>query len=114
MRALPALAALILCAALVPRPARAEDPLLLRRPDLHAHFAISYGLSLTLTEILEGPEPWSPALGEGWALVIATGAVGALGLAKEIWLDDAIDGDDLIADGLGLGLNALVQVTLGF
>lgn len=90
-------------------------PLALDRPDLHAHFWLSYGLALSLTEVLEGPEPtWGPRLGTGWATLIATGAVGALGLAKEYLIDDQADGADLVADALGLGLNAVVQFTIRF
>jgi hypothetical protein len=64
--------------------ARAERPLYLDRPDLHAHFWLSYGLALTTTEVLEGPEPqWGPSLGTGMGLAISTGAVGALGLFEQ-------------------------------
>ena len=89
-------------------------PLLLDRPDLHAHFWLSYGLAMTLTEVLEGPRPeWGPQLGTGWALLIATGAVGLLGVGKEL-ADSTFSGDDLVADSLGLGMNALLQVTIEF
>lgn len=99
---------------LLAAPGRAADPLLLERPDLHAHFWLSYGASLTLTEVLEGPQPaWGPAWGTGWALLAATAAVGALGLTKEL-LDHEVDGADLLADGLGLAANALLQVTVEF
>lgn len=95
-------------------PARAADPLLLERPDLHAHFWVSYALSLTLTEILEGPEPsWGPQWGTGWALLAATGVVGLLGLTKEL-VDDELGGEDLAADALGLGLNAGLQFAIDF
>lgn len=90
------------------------DPLLLDRPDLHAHFWLSYGVALTVTEVLEGPEPeWGPKLGTGWALVIATGAVGALGLVKEL-TDEEFSNEDLLADTLGLLLNVGVQLTVEF
>lgn len=103
----------LLAALLAPLPARA-DPFLLKRPDLHAHFWVSYGLSLTLTEVLEGPEPtWGPALGTGWALAIASGVVGAIGVTKEL-LDDVVTPEDLLADGLGILANALLQVTIEF
>jgi len=96
-------------------PARADKPLWLDRPDLHAHFWLSYGLALTATEVLEGPAPaWGPRLGTGRALAVSTGAVAALGLFKELGLDDAVGGDDLIADALGLALNAAVQVIIEF
>ncbi len=89
-------------------------PLVLDRPDLHAHFWVSYGLALTLTEVLEGPEPaWGPQLGTGWALVIASGAVAALGGVKEL-LDDPADGADLAADGLGLLANGVLQYAVQF
>lgn len=104
--------ALLLTLALL-SPARA-DPLLLDRPDLHAHFWLSYGLSLTVTEVLEGPTPeWGPQLGTGWALVIATAAVGALGLGKEL-TDDEFSGEDLAADAFGLLLNVGVQLVVEF
>lgn len=107
----------LLTAALLAAPVASRSyakPLLLDRPDLHAHFWLSYGLSLTITEVLEGPEPaWGPQLGTGWALVIATGAVGALGLVKEL-TDDVFSGDDLLADGLGLLLNVGVQLVIEF
>ena len=101
-----------LCAA---SPARAEKPLWLDRPDLHAHFWLSYGLALTASEVLEGPEPaWGPQLGTGRALAVSTGTVAALGLFKELVLDDAVGADDLVADALGLALNAAVQVMIQF
>ncbi len=110
LRPTATLAVLLLLAA----PGQAADPLLLQRPDLHAHFWLSYGASLTLTEVLEGPDPeWGPAWGTGWALLAATGAVAALGVTKEL-LDDRIDGTDLLADSLGLAANALLQVTIEF
>ena len=95
--------------------ARAERPLYLDRPDLHAHFWLSYGLALNTTEVLEGPEPqWGPSLGTGMGLAISTGAVGALGLFKEWVVDDEVSGEDLVADALGLALNAVVQVLIVF
>lgn len=112
MSTLRAAAAFVLLAA---APARAEPPLHLDRPDLHAHFWLSYGLSLTLTEVLEGPEPsWGPALGTARATALATGAVAALGLAKEYVVDDAPDGADLLADALGLLANVAVQALVEF
>ncbi|MEZ4474104.1 MAG: hypothetical protein R3F60_25615 [bacterium] len=103
--------ALSLCLLATPAAAR---PLLLDRPDLHAHFWVSYGLSLTLTEVLEGPEPtWGPALGTGPALAIATGAVAAIGIGKEL-LDDHVDAGDLTADALGLLTQAVLQLTVSF
>ncbi len=90
------------------------EPLYLDRPDLHAHFWASAALSLTLTEVLEGPDPeWGPQLGTGWATLIASGVVGAIGLGKEL-IDPQLDPADLLADGLGLGLNAAIQFTLEF
>ena len=87
----------------------------LERPDLHAHFWLSYGLSLTVTEILEGPRPrWGPQVGTYWAAAWATVGVGALGLLKELALDSAVDTDDLVADGLGLAANWMVQVGVDF
>lgn len=109
-----AIAPLGLCLVLLGGPARAADPFLLDRPDLHAHGWLSFGLALTLTEVLEGPEPeWGPGLGTLWATLIASGAVGLLGLGKEL-SDDVFSWDDLAADGAGLLLNAAVQVTLRF
>lgn len=108
------LAAAVL-AAWAPGAARADSPLLLDRPDLHAHFWISYGLALTTTELLEGPQPdWGPQLGTGPALGIATAGVAALGLLKEVALDTAIDGDDLIADAAGLLANVALQLLVDF
>jgi hypothetical protein len=96
-------------------PARAERPLWLDHPDWHAHFWVSYGLSLTLTEVLEGPEPsWGPDLGTGAALGIATGSVAALGLFKEFVVDDEVGQGDLLADGLGLLANVAVQLLIDF
>lgn len=92
----------------------AADPLFLDRPDLHAHFWVSYGLALTLTEVLEGPEPsWGPKLGTGRALLVATGSVALLGVVKEL-LDDRADGTDLVADGLGLAANGVLQYLVQF
>ena len=76
---------------------------------------MSYGLALTLTEVLEGPEPrWGPRLGTGKATLIATGVVAIVGLLKEYAVDDQADGADLVADALGLGLNAALQFTVDF
>lgn len=92
----------------------AADPLLLDRPDLHAHFWLSYGVALTLTEILEGPEPgWGPGWGTAAATGVATVVVGLLGVAKEL-TDAQAQGDDLLADALGLAANALLQFTVEF
>ena len=103
----------VLLCLLLASPAAAK-PLLLDRPDLHAHFWVSYGLALTLTEVLEGPQPtWGPNLGTPRALAVATAAVGALGLLKEV-LDDPGDPQDLLADGLGLAANALLQLVVEF
>lgn len=105
--------ALALTLALTTAGAQAELPTT-DRPDLHAHFWVSFGLSLVLTEVLEGPEPaWGPRLGTGWATLIASTAVGLLGLTKEL-IDPRFSGEDLAADLGGLGLNALVQITLHF
>lgn len=106
--------ALLTVALLCPQP-RAQAALpTTDRPDLHAHFWLSFGLSLLLTEILEGPDPqWGPQLGTGWATLIATGAVGLLGLTKEL-IDPRFDSSDLLADLGGLGLNVLVQWTIDF
>ena len=87
----------------------------LERPDLHAHFWLSYGLSLTVTEILEGPEPgWGPQMGTFRGTAWATLGVGALGLLKELVLDSAAGTDDLAANGLGLAANWLIQVSVDF
>lgn len=90
-------------------------PLWLDRPDLHAHFWLSYGVSLTLTEVLEGPDPrWGPQLGTGPALALSTGVVGALGLFKELVVDDTVGTDDLAADVAGLLANVVLQVFVPF
>jgi hypothetical protein len=70
-------------------------------PDTAAHVAVSYGLTLTgalLLEKLDVPR-WQ-------AVAIAGAGALALGLAKELVLDDTASGDDLLADGLGIGLAA--------
>lgn len=91
------------------------DPLGLDRPDLHAHAWISYGLALTLTEVLEGPTPtWGPRWGTTVAVGVASGAVALLGLAKEYLVDAEADGADLIADAIGIGANVLLQYTIEF
>lgn len=91
------------------------DPLWLDRPDRQAHFWLSYGCALTLTEVLEGPEPdWGPAWGTWRALAVSTAAIGALGLLKEYAIDDGTEVGDLAADALGLATNALVQMTVRF
>lgn len=108
----PALAvALATLLGTAPASARPFGP---ERPDLHAHFWLSFGVALVLTEVLEGPDPqWGPQLGTGWATLIATGAVAALGLAKEL-TDPKFSGDDLAADIGGLTAHMLVQITLDF
>jgi hypothetical protein len=108
--------ALVALCLLPAAPARAaEHDLLLDRPDLWAHFAVSYGLSLTLTTFLAGPAPaWGPQLGTGRALAISTAAVGALGLFKEFVVDDEPGGDDLIADAIGLATCAGFELVIHF
>ena len=102
-------------AALLPATAHADRPLLLDRPDLHAHFWLSYGLALTTTEILEGPTPtWGPQLGTGRALAIGTGSVAALGLLKEFAIDKEPSWDDLAADAAGLLANVALQLLVDF
>lgn len=107
---------LIISAALLgtPTPSQADDPLLLDRPDLHAHFWVSYGLSLTTTELLEGPQPrWGPQWGTARATLVASTGVALIGLAKEL-SDDHVDGGDLLADALGILANVLVQTLVEF
>ena len=105
--------ATLIAVLLLAGPVRATE-VSLDRPDLHAHFWASFALSLTLTEVLEGPEPtWGPGWGTGWALLTASVSVAALGLAKEL-TDDSVDGADLVADALGLTANALLQVSIEF
>ncbi|MFN3197691.1 MAG: hypothetical protein ACE366_04645 [Bradymonadia bacterium] len=95
-------------------PAHADDPFYLNRPDLHAHFWVSYGLSLTATEVLEGPQPdWGPQWGTGKATLVASVGVGLIGIAKEL-TDERIDGGDLLADALGILANVLVQSLVEF
>ncbi|MCA9546209.1 MAG: hypothetical protein KC613_17515 [Myxococcales bacterium] len=94
--------------------ARADDPLLLKRPDLHAHAWASFGMALVLTEVLEGPEPaWGPGWGTGWATLTATGVVGLIGVVKEL-TDDQVTGSDLVADAVGLLANVVLQYSLAF
>ena len=112
-------ACLLLVIALLSTPVHAAPTcasrICLDRPDLHAHLWVSYGLALTLTEVLEGPAPeWGPKLGTGQATLIATGIVAIVGLLKEYAVDDQADGADLVADALGLGLNAALQFTVEF
>lgn len=91
------------------------DPLGLDRPDLHAHAWVSYGLALTLTEVLEGPKPtWGPGWGTNRAVLVASGAVAALGLAKEYLVDSKADGADLLADAAGILANVLLQSLVDF
>lgn len=91
------------------------NPLALDRPDLHAHAWVSYGLALTLTEVLEGPEPtWGPQWGTHRALLTASLAVAAIGLAKEYLVDEQADTADLIADLIGIGANVALQYTVRF
>lgn len=95
-------------------PAQADDPLYLDRPDLHAHFWVSYGLALTTTEILEGPQPsWGPQWGTAQATLVASGGVALIGLTKEL-LDEHVDGSDLLADALGILANVLIQTVVEF
>lgn len=107
----------LVCVAALSAPAQAtcDRPLCLDRPDLHAHGWVSYGLALTLSEVLEGPQPaWGGQLGTARATLVATGVVAVIGLLKEYVVDDQADGADLVADALGLGLNAIVQLTVPF
>jgi hypothetical protein len=70
-------------------------------PDKAAHFAVSYGLTLTGTLLLEKLDVprWQ-------AVLISGGATFALGLAKEILVDAEASGGDLAADALGVGIAA--------
>lgn len=107
--------AILLVASLTIAHPAGADPLGLDRPDLHAHAWLSYGIALTLTEVFEGPEPaWGPAWGTDVALLVASGAVAALGLAKEYLIDDRADRADLLADAIGIGANVVLQYTIQF
>jgi hypothetical protein len=90
----------MLCPApLVIAAAAAEsDPL---APDKAAHFAVSYGLTLTGTLLLEKLDVprWQ-------AVLISGGATFVLGLAKEYVIDAEASGGDLAADALGTGVAA--------
>jgi hypothetical protein len=76
----------------------ASDPI---APDKVAHFAVSYGLTLSGTLLLEKLDVprWQ-------AVLIAGGATFLLGLAKEYVIDSEASGGDLAADALGVGVGA--------
>ena len=108
----------MLCLAVLwsaPTTARAERLFWLDRPDLHAHFWLSYGVALTGTEIMEGPDPrWGPQWGTWPAVGVATVGVAALGIFKETAIDDHASWDDLLADACGILANVAVQALVDF
>ena len=79
------------------------------RKDTHLHLGVGFGASLLGTEFLEwqGLSTWKATLAS--SLLVFGG-----GLAKEFVLDDFASGNDLKADGIGIGANALLQFTIRF
>lgn len=79
------------------------------RDDTNWHMGVAFGAGLLGTELLK----W-----RGWPLWKATAAsslaVAAGGAVKEFLIDDFASGNDLMADGVGLGANVLVQFTVHF
>lgn len=101
------LAALLVCAPA----ARAleDDRLAWSRSDTQVHLGASFAGSLLGTELLEwrGYPTWK-------ATLLSSLLVGAAGATKELALDDFVSGSDLMADGIGIGANALLQFTIRF
>src|SRR5687768_15885650 len=70
-------------------------------PDQAAHFAATLSLTPTGTPLPDMPAP------PRWQAVAVSGAsTFAIGLAKELVIDDEASTADLWADGLGVGLAA--------
>lgn len=80
---------LILLALLLTQTSKAIDN------DKMAHIAVSYGLSYTGMQL--APE------GKKWLAPVITFAAGLL---KEC-IDDRVDGKDILANGLGIGLSVV-------
>jgi hypothetical protein len=77
--------------------------------DKAAHFAVSYGCTLTGALLLEKAE-----LPRWQAVAIASAGTFLVGLAKEVVYDPEISGWDLVADGLGVTVAAGVVFAFRF
>ena len=79
------------------------------RHDTSLHMTAAFGGSLAGTELLRW---W------GWskpkAVLTASLAMAGAGLFKEFVVDGSSSGSDLMADGIGIGANALFQFTVRF
>ena len=87
-------------AILIPHMAKADD-FDLSKTDQQTHFAVSYGLAMTSTLILEKhnfPRPKSILYGSLITL--------SAGIAKEYAIDKVASRGDLMADALGTALSA--------
>ncbi|MBI5622935.1 MAG: hypothetical protein HY924_04065 [Elusimicrobia bacterium] len=108
----PAAVALPLCLVLglVPRAwALSDTRLAWGRHDTNLHLTAAFAGSLAGTELLR----WA-----GWskprAVLGASLAVVGAGLLKEFVIDGDASGSDLMADGIGIGGQALFQFTVRF
>ncbi|MFA6317463.1 MAG: hypothetical protein WC943_08590 [Elusimicrobiota bacterium] len=100
---------LFLAYAAAPAAALEDTRLAWGRNDTNLHMTTAFAGSLAGTELLR----WA-----GWskprAVLTASLAVAGAGLFKEFVMDDAASGSDLMADGVGIGGQALFQFTLRF
>ena len=86
--------------------ARADDRLDFHEVDKQAHVAVSYGIALTATRILE-----TKGLSRGQAILDGSLITLGLGLIKEFIIDASPSGADMAANGVGVGASALVVWT---
>lgn len=99
----------LLMTALSATPARADvGDFRFTRVDHQAHMAVSYGLALTGTLILEH----EIGLERHEAVLASSLTTLAIGLIKELVIDDAGDSSDLLANVIGIG--AAAGIVFGF
>ena len=86
-----------------------DSKLDLNRNDVQLHMGLSFAGSFLATEFLEWRK-WPT-----WKATLTGSLLGvAAGLVKEFAVDDRASGSDLMADGIGLGANAVLQFSVKF
>ncbi len=87
----------------------ASDPFSFKQTDKQLHMAASYGLSLTGTRFLETKQfpRWE-------AVLYASLFTLTVGAAKELFIDPAPSGGDMIANLIGTAVSAGVVFTFEF
>lgn len=105
-RCLPVAAAFLLASS-VGASAWAEHAFDPRDEDKQAHVAATYSISLTTALGLRKLE-----LPRWKAVLVASAAALAVGTLKEVAIDDEFSWGDEIANGVGVGLSAVIVFTL--